>query len=293
MVVGCQVKPTKVTSQQQQAAKEGEENWVLTMLRQQPVILDVRSSLDFGISHAPGAISVRWEDFSRQEPGMRGLLQEDKFSLARRLSLWGIDPNTPVVVLGFAHEGFGEEGRVAWMLKHLGVRNVSIAHFQMVRGTIPREEMPPMNRPTWKPELVANLDVTWKEFQNLAKGTTVVSKARSKALRGYVPKPRDTVFLDVRSEMDAGRFDLASLGLKKPLYRFEWRQFIEVTGKIKASVQDQLSKNGITPNQEIVVIGQRGVESGLVCFVLNELGYRARNFSGGVEMIQNMKKESL
>src|SRR5690349_21817188 len=118
---GCQVKPTKVVTQEP-VMSEGQ--FAESLMKDKPVLLDVRPAFEFNLAHVPGAINVRWEDFSQSNPQSRGLLDNDLFSLARRLSLVGIDPDTKVIVLGKGPQGTGEEGRVAWTLKVLGVKDV-------------------------------------------------------------------------------------------------------------------------------------------------------------------------
>src|SRR5690606_23898321 len=129
------------------------EEHLQKFLEKKPVLLDAREPLDFSVSHAPGAISVNWRDFSKTGGTEQGWLLDDEFSMARRLSLWGIDPDTPVLVLGYGHDGKGEEGRIAWMLKYLGIKDVHIAHWRVIRATIPRESSPPKNKPIWKPNV--------------------------------------------------------------------------------------------------------------------------------------------
>ena len=96
-IFSCQTTPTKGINQGQVAVEESQDP-IRSFLKLKPVILDARNPLDFSVSHAPGAISAQWQDFNKVQPGHRGLLQEDELAIARRLSLWGIDPETPVTL---------------------------------------------------------------------------------------------------------------------------------------------------------------------------------------------------
>ena len=101
------------------------------------VLLDSRSAFEFGSSHADGSINVQWDAFSQRNH--KGLLNTNLDRISRRLSLMGIRPETPVVVLGKGREGSGEEARLAWMLMYLGVEKVQTGPIRR-NGTAPCKE---------------------------------------------------------------------------------------------------------------------------------------------------------
>ncbi|MBK9374831.1 MAG: sulfurtransferase [Holophagales bacterium] len=100
-----------------------------------PVVLDARPSRDFRAGHVPGSLRVDWRDFSESRPGIAsylfgdparwGLLAVDRASLLDRLRALGMSSSRPVVVVGDP-SGWGEEGRVAWMLLYLGHPEVAL-----------------------------------------------------------------------------------------------------------------------------------------------------------------------
>ncbi len=100
-----------------------------------PVVLDARPSRDFRAGHVPGSLRVDWRDFSESRPGVAsylfgdparwGLLAADRASLRDRLRALGLSASRPVVVVG-EPSGWGEEGRVAWMLLTLGHPEVAL-----------------------------------------------------------------------------------------------------------------------------------------------------------------------
>ena len=183
ILFSCQVVPTKTSNQGEVVAQQKQDS-IKVFFKLSPVILDARSPLDFSVSHAPGAIPAQWDEFTKVEPGYRGILQDDDLSLARRLSLWGIDQDTPVLVLGNALQGLGEEARVAWTLKFLGVKNVQFGSWSLVRSTIPRPGMSPENKPIWKPTPQTELLATAEEFKAAVfKFVLLPSKARLKSLQ--------------------------------------------------------------------------------------------------------------
>ncbi|WP_374033327.1 sulfurtransferase [Bdellovibrio bacteriovorus] len=264
----CQVKPTKVTVQE---PVMGENVTAEQLIKGQTVILDARPAFEFNLAHVPGSINVRWEDFSQQNPKSRGLLQNDLFAIARRLALVGVDPSTPVVVLGKGAQGAGEEGRVAWTLKVLGVKNVyTLVHtsYREMNANPNREAPPVQNKPYWKPEVAENLDTSFKVF---------------KADVAQNEKP--VIVLDVRSGQEFALRNLSTeKSVKAPVVNLEWREFFDDKGLPSKKIERVLYEKNISKDSRILVVSNHGVRSGAVVYALNYLGYKkATNFSGGYE----------
>lgn len=107
----------------------------LSTAGQRPLVLDARPSRDFRAGHVPGSLRVDWRHFSESRPGVAsylfgdpakwGLLAADRASLGDRLRALGLSASRPVVVVG-EPSGWGEEGRVAWMLLTLGHPEVAL-----------------------------------------------------------------------------------------------------------------------------------------------------------------------
>ncbi len=259
----CQTSPTKIINQDQVQVEAGQDLFQ-GFLKLKPVILDVRSPLDFSVSHSPGAVSVQWQDFNKVQPGYRGILQDDEMSLARRFSLWGINPETPVLVVGSGLQGQGEEGRIAWVLKYLGVKDVQFAAWTVIRSTIPRTETGPENKPIWKPVVQSHYLARPEELKKASK---------------------DAIFLDVR-DLTISETVRKKTGLEKfriPVKKISWKKFITTKGLPEVKVLVDLQKENINKNQVIYVISENGLSSSAVTFLLREWGYQAKNFSGGFE----------
>ncbi|MNJ94736.1 Thiosulfate sulfurtransferase GlpE [compost metagenome] len=298
-LVSCQTPPTKVTEQDAALVESGKN--IASLMKEKPVILDARSSFDFNLNHVPGAINVRWEDFSQQDARARGVLERDLFAVARRLSLVGIDPTTPVLVLGKGSLGGGEEGRVAWTLKVLGIENVTTANINTLRGQNPREEPLVQNKPYWMPQVDESLWVDMKVFKDLvrnkliprslpsrAKGATAkATTAAGKTIMGLPVEelmPR-VVVLDVRGVQE---FYIENLTQKKDVSvsvsQVDWTEFFNASGMPNKAILAKLEEKGITKDSYIFVISKHGVRSGAVTYALRELGWEhVTNVAGGYE----------
>lgn len=304
LLVSCQHVPTKIVSQEPVIP---ETMTAEKIMASHPVILDVRSPFEFNLSHVPGSINVRWEDFSQQDTRYRGLLQTDLFAIARRLSLIGIDLDSKVVVLGKGRQGNGEEGRVAWTLQVLGIRDVYTLMHTSYRAINPKEIPAPIkNKPYWKPVVDESLMISIDNFKAYAfqelPPMKYSSRARSKALGGLPPGATDmpvaslfgmnfndakskVIILDVRSSQEFSLSNLSrSKEVKAPLVNIEWREFFNDKDLPAKEVEKLLSDKGITKDKIIMVLSNHGVRSGAVTYALRALGYRQSvNYAGGYE----------
>ncbi|MBX2986878.1 MAG: hypothetical protein KF802_03185 [Bdellovibrionaceae bacterium] len=298
-LVACQMQPTRVRETPQPVPPGGQEDaatFVTRVLAQKPVILDVQAPMDYGISHVPGAINTRWEDFS-PSGGKSHALDPDHFALARRLALWGLDPGTPVLVVGMGPEGRGEEGRMAWMLRFLGVKQVETGSIRLFRGQIPREdESRPENKPSWKPATRDELEIAPAEFFKRALSKTriaVPTKARAQALQGggapVNPEPA-RVILDVRHPAEQKVKPLSVLAPQWPVVIFPWRGLYDEFGRVRCAGTQDLAKQGVREGQEILVVDEDGVAAAAVGFALDVCGFgKPRVLSTGLRGLGSVR----
>src|SRR4051812_24398795 len=111
----CQSKPTKAVDTPAPAWSRLIEKTLQPLkLSEDTVVLDARNEFDYGLAHWSTSIHFGWPNLVVEEKNPAGLV--DPRAAAQRLSLIGIDPKTPVVVIGYGQKGSGEEGRLAWTL---------------------------------------------------------------------------------------------------------------------------------------------------------------------------------
>lgn len=293
-LAGCQTpKPTVI--RETTTPVEDPSTYAARLLREKPVILDVRSEIDFGMSHVPGSVNVRWEDLNSVAAQEKGLLEGDRFALARRFALWGVDPQTTVLILGHGPEGRGEEGRVGWALKVLGVPKVETASIRLFTPQNPRDgEVRPANKPVWKPETKNELEIKPEEFKRLAfQGWTPPSKARRKALQGaaHLDFPPARVILDVShpNERDVGSIEDMKSAWK--VIRSSWRKFYDEHGRGSCALGlAELTQAGVTAQHEILIVDGDGVGAAAVGFVLESCRFgKPRVLSSGLRGLGSSK----
>jgi thiosulfate/3-mercaptopyruvate sulfurtransferase len=91
------------------------------------IVLDARPAADYAAGHIPGAINVMWQTFATVSTGNPGDpnwgVLKPAAEIGSLLSNLGIDATKEVVVYADAPDGWGEDGRIVWMLRMAGVTN--------------------------------------------------------------------------------------------------------------------------------------------------------------------------
>ena len=89
------------------------------------VIIDARSATAFNAGHIPGAINAIWQSFATVGTGVPGDANwgvlKTPAEIGTALGNLGIDASTEVTVYADAPKGWGEDGRILWMLRMVGV----------------------------------------------------------------------------------------------------------------------------------------------------------------------------
>lgn len=271
-LVGCQLSPTKgreVSAFDTSLLLKNASSKLQVDSR--TVIIDVRSAFEFSLSHLPGAVNFRWEDFADVTGPFKGHVTRDTASITRRLALSGIGPGTQVLVVGKGRSGKGEEGRVAWSLLHLGIKNVQTAALGTFKLGLQLDE--PESRPRvspWKAQVVSFLEISKEGLFKIQKG-----------------EGRKNRWLDVRSEKEYLKDDPSRLGhelSQLEIINIPWDQFYNEEGRPNLTLRKRLRQMGWGWSDQIIVVSHHGVRSGAVAFALLTLGFTSTvHFSGGYQ----------
>lgn len=245
------------------------------------VIIDARTSFDFSMTHIPGSINLSWTDFAESKSEVPGLLKSDLFAETRRLARMGIGPDTPVVVAGYGPNGSGDDGRLAWTLLYLGIKDVQLAQIDALGMSYSNLINPPpkTSMAIWKPKVASKLIADRKEIVKV--GTSAAHD------RFHI--------IDVRTEKeylqrasDGGPYMLPDLrALNVP-----WTEFFTTKGRPNMNVVAKLRGIQILPEDRVLIISNRGIRSGAAAFALTSMGYKnVGNYAGGwSELVYDAKK---
>ena len=170
LILGCQQKPTVGVTEGGLLLENRDYRQVI---EPQAVLFDTRSPFEYNTHRVPGSINLIPQDFQ---------VKKDPLDAARRLSLYGVTPDTPIVILG---DGSGDEAKLAWEITQLGLRKIETLRVQLFRTLNLRQEPARANAVIWKPETVHG-EMTFKEFEEevlKAGQKTNLSRARVAALQ--------------------------------------------------------------------------------------------------------------
>lgn len=261
-IVSCQSAPTRVRETRSYGLSEFTEKSQRPLkLDENTVILDVRSEFDYGLKHVAGSIRFGWEDLVTLR--QTGEMLQSQRELDRRLTLVGLSPHKPVVVLGNGLRGLGEEGRLAWHLMYLGFEDVQVSELSPFEKLLTTEVPSPReNSKSWEIKPRTDWVITSTRFRNLAHDP--VGR-----------RSRGIVLIDVRSANEY--FNKAKGAPKLPDFHalnMEWKQFYTEQGRVNFNMRRQLQSLKIEPQNEIIVYSQRGVRAAAVAYALMAMGYR-------------------
>lgn len=296
-VASCAQKPTQIVETKIPQVKLQE---LRAEVQTGTVILDTRKPLEFYANKVPGSILVEWKDFTMKLNGAEGVLDRELVNITRRLALWGINQDTNVIVLGKVKDANPEEealfGRVAWMLKEMGVKRVKTFSFDLFKREVPGlNEAPPMNKDLWMPIGEAKTEILFDEFQRMIfpfnynfKFYTLKNKDEKAGLRVGRIKNAKIHYLDVRSKAEFDKESLKTWDSQFQIQNLEWKHFFTSEGIPNLNLEKTLEGMGIRKSDIIVLISNHGVRSAAVAYALTDMGYvDAKNFSGGYDYLRN------
>lgn len=267
---GCTVKPTRTQeSQKREFETLIDKSKKPIVLTENTVVLDARATFDYGLNRVEGSHHMTWESLS--ENVETGEILRDRRRLAQRLSLFGITPTTPIVVVGYGPNGDGQEGRLAWMLVYLGYQDVQTASLEMFRKNwTQKPTAPPKNVEPAEIEGNMAMVTSRDDFRRLAKDP----KGRAEA---------KVHIIDVRNQKEY--FNKSTTA--KPLpdinaLNIEWKEFYGTDGRPNVMLRKKIKGLGIGENDRIILVSNRGVRSGAAAYSLISLGFnRVENFLSG------------
>ncbi len=243
--------------------------------KDQRVILDSRSKWSYLWGHVPGAQSTgSWKDYAVTKGGVQGQLNQDKRFLVQKLGTLGIGPSKTIVLYGDPEDKWRQDGRFFWMFEYLGFTQVFLlkggfggwkkAGLPVERGSANPPAPSDLTEQdiVFKPDALA--DQTWINKRLGDPNLVIIDNREQHEYEGAIP------YGSTRGGHIPGALHI------------DWRDFFDSTGAMKqnAELQSLLSKNKITPGQEIVVYCTGGVRSAMAYFVFRTLGYSVRNYDG-------------
>ena len=230
-----------------------------------PLYLDARPLFEFSMGHLDKSQSIRFQDYSETLDARIGLLDPGFGQTATRLTSLGVHPSRVTYVLGDGRKGRGEEGRIAWMLLYLGIKDVRVFAFETFAGKRRfGDKTPTVQAPSWKPKIKTDLRIRIDELKPLV----VVVQGQSVAVS----------LVDVRSleEFKEGHLNGA--------VHISWENFMDENGNplTAEKVRELLIKHQLSLDKPLIFYSDKGVRSAFATYVTHRAGLKARLFDGGL-----------
>lgn len=247
------------------------DRWIVSaseardLAQQGATILDARLGATKDI---PGASVVTWQQFSKSQKPYRGQLKSDDAELTQQLQSLGISSQKPVLVIGSPQKGWGEEGRIVWMLRTFGHQQA-----YMLEGDAQfLTSLKSASEKATAGDFIVKRDPRWTIDQvtlrqQLSANTIKLIDSR---------EPREYAGKTPYGEDRGGHLDGA-----QNLY---FKDFLGDNGRLlpRTELVAKLEQLGITPADQIVVYCTGGIRSGWLTAVLVSLGYPAKNYPGSM-----------
>jgi thiosulfate/3-mercaptopyruvate sulfurtransferase len=235
------------------------------------VILDTRPMMGFLMSHIPGALNVDWKAFSDQRAASKGILHPDRSVLEQKIGALGIGNESRVVCYADPVNGYGEDGRLYWMLSYLGHANVSILDGGWAKW---QREKRPIERGPAKPPQPAHFAVATRPEVLIEREEL---KRRLAAREGMA-------IIDARSPGEYQRQGMGGRGGHVPgAVNIPWNGFYNADGSIQApeAITEALAKQGVEGKGEYVVYCAAGVRCSWLFALMSRAGIKnVRNYVG-------------
>lgn len=256
------------------------ERWVVSpevahhSIEQGATLLDARPCLLQHLGMLEGSISVSWQQFSQSQNPDRGKLLEDQAELTQKLREVGIKCDRPVMVIADPLQGWGEDGRIVWMLRTLGHPQAMLVdggYPALVKTGIP-VTLQVQTKAAEPGDFTIKHHSQWEINRNQLKNAlsenhlVIIDTREPREYQGKTPY----------GESRGGHIPGA--------VHLYYKELLDRKGYLlpPEEIFSKLQARGISPNASIVSYCTGGIRSGWLTAVLANLGFSAKNYPGSM-----------
>jgi thiosulfate/3-mercaptopyruvate sulfurtransferase len=258
-----------------------EQRWVVSadeakqLIQQGATLLDARSRANETLV---GAVSVNWRSFAQSDRPNQGKLLTDDTLLTQRVQAIGVSIHQPVVVVGDPTRGWGEDGRIVWMLRTLG-------HQQAILVDGGYAALAAVGIPTTRQ--VATAAATPGNFVVHRNETWEIQRDEVRSLLTHAHAHAPVVIIDAREPREfagATPYGEARGGHIPGAMHLYYRDLLDDNGTLlpRDQILAKLAAAGISADAEIITYCTGGIRSAWLTAVLNDLGLQAKNYAGSM-----------
>ncbi|MBT9316345.1 rhodanese-like domain-containing protein [Leptothoe spongobia] len=267
---------SEVPTEFSELVKSLDQRWIVSaaeakrLIEQGATLLDTRK---LALTRLQNSVYADWRQFSPQAVADRGKLLEQEDLLTQQIQEMGISRQMPVVVFANPPKGWGEDGRIVWMLRTLGHSQVVMVDGgveALVDAGVPVQSG--QSHPPKRGDFVVERNSTWEIQRDqlqaeLGQDKLVVIDTRE--AREFAGK---TPYGEQRGGHIPGAINLY------------FKEFLGQDGQLLPLdiIQAKLDEAKITPDTQVVVYCTGGIRSGWLAAVLVTLGYDVKNYAGSM-----------
>ena len=255
------------------------DNWRVSadlakqLLEQGATLLDAREPILKWFCRLPPAIPVTWQEFSRSHFPDKGKIIENNAILTQKLQALGICQDKPAIVLGDCVKGWGEDGRIVWMLRTLGHEKsvfVDGGYRALIKAGI--SQVKDANNLPQTGDFVVSRRSNWEIQRDELKG---------------ILGDDNLVIIDVREPREyAGKTPYGEKrgGHIPGAVHLYYKQLMDKQGKLLAreEIVAILEQKGVSLSTPIVSYCSGGIRSAWLTCVLTNFGFCAKNYAGSM-----------
>ncbi len=233
-------------------------------------IWETRSGARYTLGHVEGSHRVSWKDFSQTKKPNKGKLL-DHGALQTQLRKHGVRTGRPIFVLGDPIRGWGEEGRIVWMLRAVGHPAAMIDG-----GFDAMKRAGAETASGWGTEIAPGDVTITKTIGWSADASDVQDALKSKVAIVDVREPREYAGKTPYGESRGGHVPGA--------VSLHYKELLAEDGTLlpRSQLLKKLNDAGIAPTREVIAYCTGGVRSGWMVVVLSHLGFGAKNYAGSM-----------
>lgn len=249
-----------------------------TLLKKGAILWDARKEKAFRQMHIQGAQHTSWQHFSEAKGPYHGRLLKDTSILNRKLQVLGVDAKRPILVYGDPSQGWGEEGRLVWMLRTFGHTQASVIDggyraLSQVKGLGQTSTIQSARRGSFTIQRTTR----WEIFHTHLKKQTVQQQFPQKATLIDTRELREYQGKTPYGESRGGHIPGAQHVYYKDLLTAQG--FLHPRNRLLKL----LKRKGITPEKPVVAYCTGGIRSGWLVAVLFDLGFKdVKNYAGSM-----------
>ncbi|UNU22971.1 sulfurtransferase [Microcoleus vaginatus] len=254
-------------------------NWIINadvakqVLQQEATLLDARAPILKCFGRLPNAIPVTWQEFSQSHFPHKGKIIENNTVLTQKLQAIGICQDKPVIVVADPVKGWGEEGRIVWMLRTLGHEKavfVDGGYRAFIKAGI--SQVKAANNPPKTGDFVLSRPSKWE-----------IQRDELKAILGN----DNLVVIDAREPREyAGKTPYGEKrgGHIPGAVHLYYKQLMDKQGQLlsRGEIVAILLQKGVSQSTQIVSYCSGGIRSAWLTSVLTNVGFNAKNYAGSM-----------